>query len=242
MKSSAILTACPLPTFMTQMLTKIKQQGILHLVETRFNRWVPAWIFRFSVGDVLEIDLGKLASQWNVNKSDDFVATVVQTQDGRDQLRKFTWNSVPVESTDDDFGYAIASAANPNATLGGVWVGTNDFLESNLGFEIKLSTQQSWLYCAYVDPATRGLGIYKRVLSFAADDVRSKGFERMLVVIQPWNRSSMRVHQQFTRQRVGRIMVIRMLRWSFVFCNGSVTKDKTIVKHASGRPAQLRIQ
>ncbi|TWU46411.1 GNAT family N-acetyltransferase [Rubripirellula reticaptiva] len=223
---------------MTLFLKKIKQQGIFHLIETRFNQWVPAWVFRFSVGDVLEMDLAKLAAQWNQNKSDDFIASVVQSPDDRDRLRKFTWNSVPVETTHDDLGYAITSAATPKTTIGGVWVGTHDFLESNLGFQIKLTECQAWLYCAYVDPATRGLGIYQRVLSFAADDVQSKGFERLLVVIQPWNRSSMRVHQKFTRQRVGRIMVIRVMRWSFVFCNGSVTKDKTIVKHVADLQTQ----
>jgi L-amino acid N-acyltransferase YncA len=210
-------------------------------METLFNRFVPASIFRFSVGDVLELDLPRMCQSWTNLESADFTVTCVEDTQRRNELRKFTWNSVPAETTENDFGYSISKARTNEPVLGGVWAGTESFIEASLGFRIVLENNQAWLYCAYVDENTRGLGIYKRLLSFVGSDLTTRRFERLLVVIQPWNKASMHVHQRFTKSKIGRIGVLRLLRWSFVFCSGGISKNNTITSQQTSDPVLLRI-
>lgn len=226
---------------MFSKLRKIRDRGIILTAEILFNRFVPESIFRFSVGDVLELDLPRMCENWKELQSTDFSATCVEDAEKRSELRRFTWNSVPLETTENDFGYAISRPGQNQPVLGGVWAGTESFIESSLGFQMVLEANQAWLYCAYVDENTRGLGIYKRLLSFVGSDVTARGFDRLLVVIQPWNKASMHVHQRFTRNKVGRICVLRLFRLSFVFCTGGLSKNKTVTTRQVSDPVLLRV-
>jgi ribosomal protein S18 acetylase RimI-like enzyme len=226
---------------MISKLRKLRDRGIVLSLENLFNRIVPEWIFRFSVGDLLELNLPQMCQSWEGLESADFELTCVEDAQKRSELRKFTWNSVPLETTENDFGYAITKTGENEPLLGGVWAGTETFIEAKLGFRIVLEDNQAWLYCAYVDPNTRGLGIYKRLLSFVGSDLTARGFERLLVVIQPWNKASMHVHQRFIRNKIGRIYVMRLFQLSFVFCTGAITKNSTITTQQEKDPVLLRV-
>ena len=94
--------------------------------------------------------------------------------------------------------------------LGGVWVGVDDFLESNLGFQIQLRPDQAWLYCASIDKTVRGGGLYTRLLAHVARDVLDRGYRELLVMIQPWNRASMHNHEKYACGRRGQVTVTRV--------------------------------
>jgi GNAT superfamily N-acetyltransferase len=226
---------------MISRLKKLFERGLALSFENLFNRFVPEWIFRFSVGDVLELDLPQMCQSWAAVESADFNVKCIMDATERTELRTFTWNAVPVETTLNDFGYAIARAGDDQPILGGVWAGTESFIEANLGFRVMLEDNQAWLYCAYVDENTRGLGLYKRLLSFVGNDLTSRGFERLLVVIQPWNRASMGVHRRFLRNKVGRIIVLRVFRLSMVWCTGRVSKNRRLTTKQTSNPILLRI-
>jgi Acetyltransferase (GNAT) family len=227
---------------MISKLRKLRDRGVILSIENLFNRFVPQSVFRFSVGDVLEMDLPKLCQSWADLESTDFTAACVENSEERSELRKFTWNSVPLETTQNDFGYSISKAGANQPVLGGVWAGRESFIESSLGFRMMLKDDQAWLYCAYVDEKTRGLGVYKRLISFVGTDLTERGFKRLLVVIQPWNKASMGVHQRFTQEKLGRICVIRIFRLSFVFCTGSISKNSTITTRQMSDPVLLQVQ
>lgn len=225
-----------------RLVEKIKQQGLLHLVETSFNRIVPAWLFRFSVGEVLELDLIQLqtlASSTDGSNGSYQFATVA-TEPDKSLLRAVTFNSVPVETTMHDIGYA-ARRKDDSAIVGGVWIGADDFLESNLGFQIQLQPNQAWLYCASIDKSVRGRGIYTRLLSEVAKDVLQRGYDQLLVVIQPWNKASMHVHGKYIQQHVGRIIAIRILRWMHVHSSGGMSQDKRLTTQPTHNPIQITI-
>jgi L-amino acid N-acyltransferase YncA len=226
---------------MISRLRKLRKRGIVLSFEILFNRFVPEWLFRFSVGDVLELDLPQMRQSWASLESAGFSVRCVEDPHKRIELRKFTWNSVPLETTEKDFGYVISKSGENEPVLGGVWAGTQSFIESSLGFRIVLEDNQAWLYCAYVDETTRGLGIYKRLLSFVGSDLTARGFERLLVVIQPWNRASMHSHQRFLRRKIGRICVLRFFRLSFVFCAGGISKSGTITTSQVSDPVLLQV-
>jgi hypothetical protein len=227
---------------MISTLRKIRDRGVILSFEILFNRFVPESIFRFSIGDVLELDLAQMTQSWATLESADFTASCVANAQERMELRKFTWNSVPLETTQNDYGYSISKAGANQPVLGGVWAGTESFIEAGLGFRIMLENNQAWLYCAYVDGSTRGLGLYKRLLSFVGSDLNKRGFERLLVVIQPWNKASMHAHQRFSRKNLGRIGVLRIFRISFVFCTGNILKNRTITTQQISEPVLLNVR
>lgn len=225
------------------LIKKIRSRGLLHSIETAFNRFVPAWLFRLSVGTVLELAPEQLGEVHTGLDNSDFVLRCVQQgSQARDQLRTTTWNSVPLKTSSNDYGYSIAHASTPQTVLGGVWGGVESFHESNLGFQLQFDDEQSWIYCAYVSKEARGMGVYKRVLSFGANDLIEKGFKRILVVVQPWNKASMYIHRKYSQETLGTIAVVRLFSLCAVFSTGAVKKGSTFTLSPFGKPVQLSIE
>lgn len=224
------------------LLQNIKERGLLHTIEIVFNRFVPAWLFRFCTGNVLELDPQKLKEVLNELDNSDFVLTCVQQRSqARDELRTLTWNSVPIETSANDFGYSIAQVSAPENVLGGVWGGIESFQEANLGFQLQFDDHQSWIYCAYVNQDAQGKGIYKRLLSFGVSDLIGKGYERIYVIIQPWNKASTYIHSKYAKGKIGTITGFRIFSLCAVFSTGTVEKDRTITLSPFANPVQLRI-
>lgn len=220
---------------------RIQRKGVLNSVELIFNRIVPAELFRFSVGDVFELDLAKLkASQSGFAKTDMLLQSVHDSEE-RDTLRSVTWNTVPIDTTENDHGYAISQTGNPTEFLGGVWGGVESFTEQNLGFRIDLENDQGWIYCAYIDKSLRGKGAYQRLLGYAASDLAEHGIERLYVVIQPWNHTSIHVHRKYSERRIGRIIVIRMFKLVAVFKTGLLRKSQTLTTQLEKDPVVFRL-
>ena len=223
------------------LLKKIRDRGVLHSAETLFNRIVPAALFRFSVGEVLELDVQLMCETLTAMDNRGFVMKCVEDADERDALRTTTWNSVPKETTHHDLGYAICGADDPQAVLGGVWGGVESFIEADLGFRIQLDPDQAWIYCAYVSKQARGKGVYKRILTFAADDLRNRGHTRLRVVVQPWNKASMYIHEKYSTRKVGRIIVVRFFFLASVFCTGQLSKNKTFTTKIAAAPVEFKV-
>lgn len=225
------------------LIQKIKERGLLHSIEIVFNRIVPAWLFRFSTGQVFELDPPKLIEVLGALDNSDFVLSCVdQDSPARDQLRTLTWNSVPIETSSNDFGYSIAHVATPDDVLGGVWAGIESFQEGDLGFQLQFEDQQSWIYCAYVNQEAQGKGVYKRLLSFGSNDLIDKGYRRIYVVIQPWNKASTYIHGKYAKGKIGTITAFRVFSFCAVFSTGAVEKDRTITGSPLSNPVQLRIR
>jgi ribosomal protein S18 acetylase RimI-like enzyme len=213
----------------------------VHSAEILFNRIVPVWLFRFSMGTVFKLDCEKLCHALDTVGPSDLVMQCVDDTELRDRLRKTTWNSVPIETSANHYGYAIYRNEAPDKILGGVWGGIERFNEADLGFQIQLRPEQSWIYCAYVAAEARGEGVYKRVLSFAARDLREKGHDELRVIVQPWNRASMAIHRKYSNEIIGRITVIRVFALAIVFCSGQLTKSKTCTTELLTDPVRIDV-
>jgi len=223
------------------LLQKIKNRGVLHSLEIVFNRFVPAWMFRYSNGIVFELDLEKLSRAHQELDCTQFVLTRVDGSDQWESLRKLTWNSVPQETTGNHSGYAISRRDADETMVGGVWGGVDQFNESDLGFQMRLASDQAWIYCAYVDKNTRGEGVYQRVLAFAAHDLGSRGYTRLRVIIQPWNRASLFIHQKYAVGPLGRIFAIRTFGLATIFCTGEIRKSKTFTTRLLADPVLIDV-
>lgn len=223
------------------MLKQIRQKGVFSSLELIFNRIVPARLFRFSIGDVFELDLSKLEESSGGLAEADLVFQSVHESKDRDALRSVTWNTVPIDTTTKDHGYAITKPDCPTECLGGVWGGIESFTEQNLGFRIHLEPDQGWIYCAYIEKSLRGKGAYQRLLAFAANDLAEHGIERLYVVIQPWNHASIHVHRKYSQRRAGRVIVIRVFGFAAVFKTGSLLKSKTLTTQLEKDPVVFRL-
>jgi GNAT superfamily N-acetyltransferase len=212
----------------------------LHRFEQIFNRIVPTWIFRFSVGDVFELDIPQLAELSKKLDLQGMSIKSVEDAEERSDLRKNTWNSTLLSCTENDFGYSVVDEPSKEF-LGGVWVGEDYFIESDLGFEIRMRPKQAWLYCAFVSKAARGRGIYQRLLGFVGQHVADKGFEQLYVMVQPWNKASTYIHKKYSSRSIGRIIVIRIFSLSVLFRTGLLTKDRTITTQLIRNPVQVKL-
>lgn len=232
---------------------KAKTQGYTRTFELLFTRLVPPWIFRYCKGDIFDLDLEKLIAlneQPGPDVGDGLVAKCLvnafesdsQSDDSqRMRLREFTWNSASLETTLNDFGYAIYDPQDPEKLLGGVWVGLDSFSEDNLGLEYVLSKDQAWLYCAFVHGDARGQGIYKKLLSFVAQDVKQRGYSQLLTVINPWNRISIGAHEKHSKRICGSVSSVRAFWLAWVSCSGNVETDKRLLTNIKKKPAKVTI-
>ncbi len=233
-------------------LEKAKAQGYIRSFELLFNRFVPPWVFRYSKGAIFDLNLDQLAAlneQSGRELGGGLVTECLVDADSsdeskrcqRERLREFTWNSVPLETTKNDFGYAIYDSQNPEKILGGVWVGRGSFLEEDLGLKFILSEHQTWLYCAFVDSDARGRGVYKKLLSFVAQDVKQRGYSQLLTVINPWNRISTSAHQKQSKRVCGSVSSMRAFWLAWVSRSGSVQIDKRLLTDIKRDPAKVTI-
>ena len=233
-------------------IKKVKSQGYLRTFELLFNRYVPAWIFRYSKGDIFDFDIEKLksvADSLSPESSSSLVAkclvgvgcTETPAHEPRMRLREFTYSTVPLESTSNDLGYAIYDAQDPEKLLGGVWAAVGSFREESVGIEFKFGDKQVWLYCAFVDASARGRGVYKKLISFAANDLEQRGYSQLLGIVQPWNRISRKMHQKQSRGIIGTMSAIRLFRYAWVSLNGNLKIDKRFVTNVYADPANVSI-
>lgn len=227
---------------------KVQTQGFARTLEIQFNRFVPPWVFRYSKGDIYDLDIQKLKSLGPDKATDQrsgLVAACLDptaTTEKRHHLREFTWNSVPIETTRNDLGYAIYDAAEPTKLLGGLWAAVDSFSEHNLGIEFQFSAHQAWLYCAFVHKDARGRGVYKKLISFAAHDLQQRGFTQLLGIVQPWNKISRLMHEKQSRGTCGQMSAIRIGSFVWVSKSGDIAIDRKVVTDPSLHPAMVSIE
>lgn len=225
-------------------LAKAKAQGYIRTAELLFLRVVPPWIFRFSMGNIYDFDidaLRSLADDLEPKQKEALVTKCATETDERMKLRTFTWNTVLLDTTANDLGFTVCEKTAPDKLLGGVWAGVGSFLEDSLAIEFQFADDQAWLYCAFVDGDARGKGVYKRLVSFAADEVKQRGFKRLLGIVQPWNKISRRMHEQHSLGTCGRIGALRIFGIVWVFYSGNISVDKTFVTRIKSNPARVVI-
>jgi GNAT superfamily N-acetyltransferase len=226
-------------------IKKAQSQGFARTLEVQFNRFVPPWVFRYSKGDIYDLSIEKLKSLGEKSQEDEgLVAKCLEPNADerlRLQLREFTWNSVPIETTGDDIGYAICDAEEPGKLLAGLWAAPESFLENNLGVKFEFAQEQAWLYCAFVHADARGRGVYKKLISFAAADLQDRGFTQLLGIVQPWNRISRLMHENQSRGIIGRMSAIRIGSLVWISKAGNLEVSRRLVASPRNEPTVVSI-
>jgi len=217
---------------------KARTQGFIRTFELLFNRFVPASLFRFSMGDIYEFDMDVLANL-QLKTNEEFEVRCVTSPSDRQQLRKITWSTVPIETTQNDIGYAVFKKGT-DQIVGGLWAGIGTFLEESLAIQFQFESKQVWLYCAFIDKSARGSGVYKQLISFAIADLQARGYQQTLGIVQPWNKVSRRMHEKHSKRVCGRVSAIRVLSKVWIFERGNLSVDRNVVNRIED-PAIVKI-
>lgn len=235
-----------LATNFIHRVNAIQKHGLLYALYIIFNRLVPSWLFRFAVMNVYEIDCEMLCSS---NRLQQVRCDVATNQSDVDALRNATFMSQPASQVAQHVGYMASVPANAARDggerwelVGGVWAGIEEYFEDEFGFRIELSRRQAWIYCAYVQKAARGKGVYANVLTFAANDLIAKGHDSILFSVMPWNRKSMAAHGRVTRGRLGRIVAVRMLSFACVLAFGDLSQSTWLTTNLAARPVTIHLR
>ena len=230
----------------TNAIDAIKKHGLIYLLHNAFNRLVPSWLFRFAVMNVYEIDHESLRS---TRPSPQVSCDIATRQGDIEALRKATFMFQPDARVKHHVGYRASipsDAAHREGEklelAGGVWGGTGAYFEDELGFRIDLQDHQAWVYCAYVQKAARGKGVYTNVLTFAANDLIAKGHDSVLLSVMPWNRKSITVHERLTRGPVGRIVAVRIFKCALVLAFGDLSQSARWTTDLSSHPITIHLQ
>ncbi|KLU06952.1 hypothetical protein RISK_000753 [Rhodopirellula islandica] len=117
---------------------------------------------------------------------------------------------------------ATEPAQSWSEIVGGVWIATDRFIESDLHLQIDLAKHQRWLFAARLSPEVRGRGAYSTLLhevlaaesptgSGAASQVTARDeVTAVWAAINPTNHRSVRAHARFRIATAGRIHLIRI--------------------------------
>jgi GNAT superfamily N-acetyltransferase len=230
---------------LAEKICKAREEGFVRKFETLFNRFVPSSVFRYSKGDIFDFDIERLKRNASDLPDDPNLQIICLTNgsddDQRQQLKSFTWSSIPIEDASDDLGYAIIDKRDPDRLLAGLWAAVDSFREYDLGLKFEFKPNQAWLYCAFVDRNVRGRGIYKRLISNVAADLDQRGFSELFGIVQPWNKISWHTHQKYSSRIVGQIAAIKVGPSAKVWNSGQTVVDKSFVGDPGQNPCRIAI-
>lgn len=251
------------------LLKKINQQGWRYSFAIAFNRLMPLWLFRCRRFLIYELDAnqllalkqtsgptGRSSDTQPVNQSNETSETIGSSglSETRESAVLVSWchSELEIEAVENltFFGRAMSTgrcraiqAKNKNDLVGGFWIGSDRFDESELGVRIELTAEQVWLFAAYVSRNFRGRGVYSEILTFVAQalSAENKAPSQLLVAVNPDNLNSHRIHGKLARRTVGKVLAIRCMGWSWCWTSGGLARDRTWTRQAKKSPIQLKV-
>ena len=219
-------------------LKKIKRIGWKYSVAILFNRIVPAWLFRTRRFVVYRMaNPNEIASQLPDHENKRSVSiSRCNSEPEIAAVEQLTYFSRSYST-----GTPIAFAARLEDQLAaGMWAATECFDENELGVRVMLAPTQTWLFAALVEKEFRRLGLYSQLLPFAMKDMSEQGFHDQLVSVNPDNLKSDRIHQRLSKETIGHVLAARILRTTFCWTWGKITKEATFSWNSTNRPIAIR--
>ncbi len=184
-------------------------RGFLYSCGILFNRIVPERLFRFRIFRIFELfpsQERRSGDRGSDSPSDQLTFRWCESEEDFAAAQKLTYYR-PTESSGANQKCCLA--VDWADAVGGVWIATEFFDESDLGVRIRLNHQQSWLFAAFIERSHRRRGIYRRLVNQAlSQQPRSV---RTYASINPTNKASIAAHRQYIQRTVGTCVVMRVL-------------------------------
>ncbi|MEM6329669.1 MAG: hypothetical protein AAF790_05410 [Planctomycetota bacterium] len=120
-----------------------------------------------------------------------------------------------------------------------VWVARADYTEQELGLRYRLDSADRWVYAAHVLSGARGRGVYGRLLGFVGGRLRAEGVSRLVLGVARGNSASLRAHDRWRPEPIGRVFALRSLGVTLCLASGQVRRRGLPVR--AGSPIELGI-
>ncbi|MEM6688904.1 MAG: hypothetical protein AAF664_05720 [Planctomycetota bacterium] len=178
----------------------MRGRGWLYTIGIIFNRIIPEAWMRFRPFVVLQLTA---AQEFDTPSSDAFRVTRCVTDEQIKAVADITFVGDPSQFPNAT-GYLIS---DNDQILGGVWIATGEFTESELGVRLELRDYQVWLFAASIKKEARGQGVYRRLLGQVLSEQEDK---RVYCSINRFNKASLAAHRRFTEANQGSALVARV--------------------------------
>lgn len=213
-------------------MKNVLARGFLYSIGILINRVVPEWLFRFRIFNVYELGPNDAAPTASATGCD-FKIRTCQTPSEFDEAERLTHYRPGKPSSQDDKLPSLQATlmVDSDVSVGGVWLSQDFFDESELGIRVRLRSEQTWLFAAFVSKSYRGKGVYRRLL----DDVLSQTDKTVFASINPTNKASIAAHKSCIRRTVGTCVAIKFVQWSMCWASGDLQV------HRNKRPIELLI-
>ena len=219
------------------LLSKIKDTGFKYSIAIAFNRVIPQWLFRIRRFNVYELPpVARISDHPNPAR--------IAENEHEVHLAELLSGCLRADS---DGSCEVAIIQQEEQVIAALWTSAEQFYESELGLQLKLSDCQRWLFSAYVDRPYRHQGHYRELLNFvttvtttslagqgALSDSSSQDPNRVfLLAINPDNRRSMAAHRSVGAKPVARVTAWRILRFARVSTKSMSPDWEAIVERNS---------
>ncbi|TWT50373.1 hypothetical protein Pla22_31150 [Rubripirellula amarantea] len=214
------------------MLGRIQARGWWYSIGIVVNRIVPAKLFRMRIFRVFEFRCPGEASAAALNSPSSDHQESITFRWCVDESEKAEAARLTHYQPDDTASEHRACLAYDGETaIGGVWIASGSFDESELGVRIHLNDDQVWLFAAFIAKSHRRRGIYRRLLEYvltthSRDDLGLRPM--VLASINPTNKASIAAHQVYFASEVGTAWTVRVLSWTWCRANGRLHVDQTV--------------
>ena len=213
-----------------RIVNKIRELGIGFVLETVFERVVPAWVFRISSIAVYQLDFDKLSSAPVSNAS-------VSLCDGEQELTQLKEFTADFSQQRQVIG---VQAKIDGQFVGGLWMAINDYRDHDMGLLFSLDAERTWIYSARVDPAYRRQGIYSQLMSESAQSRKRQQKSAPLIAVSSVNQASRKAIERFVTF-VGKVFVIRITTIAWASSTGDLQQTQKWTLQCTRHPIQLKL-
>ncbi len=229
-----------------KFISKLLRRGVLYTVAMTVYRFIPAWLFRFTVMDVLELDWKTMEANdsrtgtpglRNVGQS---TLCSVTDRQSREQLRELTLVGTIDVSQDRPWGFGVKDNST-NQLVGGLWIGADRNLESAFGFAFHLPENAGWLFAAMIQKQHRGNGTYNELLEYSLRTSAEQGTQPVYAAVSPCHHAAVHAHGKACRRKVGRLYALRILGFAWIRSTGSLATERGTTFHCQDSPNVVRI-
>ena len=214
------------------LVQKIASKGLLYSFGIAFNRIVPEWLFRCRRYVIFEMKPGQEIEIKQPNQDGLLLKWCESEPDYRsvEKVTYFSRQNQPFQST-------ACMAAYEDRTVAGFWCAMENFVETELGVKYQLKPSETWLFAAHVDEEYRNRGIHQRILKFMITGLNERGYQDVLLAVNPNNKPSMLAHRKHSAKTLGKVFAIRFLSTAAAFASGpGVSCPKQFTWNAKRQP------
>ncbi len=195
-----------------ELVSGARSLGLLYTIACISDRIIPASLFRVGHELLMEIDLqGHLDSE---TEQGELIWAGLEDPDWLSGFKPstllFRLKRSALQSERLMMGDRVLMCKQDGMLSAYVWFRTGSFKEVADGITYALSPKTVWLYDARVDTASRGKGIYRRLLRAAARDLTNFGYFRIVFTVDNLNRNAVRGHLSAGATIIGRVLLVRV--------------------------------